>query len=188
MACELLLQRALRDRNKQVKAVNGPLGQFLAIYLLGARQGRGTWPWSLGALHAAKEGRRGMLRGPHQILTATLVVSKMSKEILFPTRHWVWLFQASLSSTQKRCILLSMCWLLTKEFSCLMFSSPFNIKCGGLPLSRRGRDGAPAKSWGQNLVNAPSYPLQEPAYFLHQLIKWMRKMSLGWYAQVTWHL
>lgn len=57
--------------------------------------------------------------GVHTSYLATFLVSKRSKEITLPTRNWVWLFQASLSSTQKRCILLSMSCFLTKEFLCL---------------------------------------------------------------------
>lgn len=57
--------------------------------------------------------------GVHTSYLATFLVNKMSKEIILPTRHRVWLLQASLSSIQNRYMLLSMGWSLTKEFSCL---------------------------------------------------------------------
>lgn len=55
-------------RNEQGKSGSSTLGQFLPIYLLGARQGCGTQLWSLGALHPARADHRGMLRGPHWLL------------------------------------------------------------------------------------------------------------------------
>lgn len=113
-ACELLLPRAQSDRSQQGKAVSGTSGQLLPISLLGARQGHGTQPWSLGALHSARAGNHGMLRGSH---LGTFLASKMSKEIILPASHRVRLFQAPLSSIQKRCIVLNMDWFLTKELS-----------------------------------------------------------------------